>query len=56
MASKNVPMTVAHGDGIGPGIMDATLHNLKQAGAQIEIESIEIGEKIYLRGKNGFPE
>jgi isocitrate dehydrogenase len=50
MASKNVPITVAHGDGIGPEIMDATLHILKQAGAQIEIEPIGIGEKVYLRG------
>ncbi|MGH9695732.1 MAG: isocitrate/isopropylmalate family dehydrogenase, partial [Bryobacteraceae bacterium] len=50
MASKNVPITVAHGDGIGPEIMGATLHILRQAGAQIEIEPIEIGEKIYLRG------
>jgi isocitrate dehydrogenase len=50
MASKNVPITVAHGDGIGPEIMDATLHILKQAGARIDIEPIEIGEKVYLRG------
>jgi len=26
MALKNVPITVAHGDGIGPEIMDATLY------------------------------
>lgn len=49
MASKNVPITVAHGDGIGPETMDATLHILKQAGAQIDVEPIEIGEKVYLR-------
>ena len=30
---SNVPITVAHGDGIGPEIMDATLHILKEAGA-----------------------
>ena len=28
-----VPITVAHGDGIGPEIMAATLHILKEAGA-----------------------
>jgi len=28
-------ITVAKGDGIGPEIMDATLHILKEAGAQI---------------------
>jgi isocitrate dehydrogenase len=49
MASK-VPITVAHGDGIGPEIMNATLRILEAAGAPIEIETIEIGEKVYLRG------
>src|SRR5829696_3065522 len=47
---SNVPITVAHGDGIGPEIMDATLHILKGAGARIDIETIEIGEKVYLAG------
>ena len=45
-----VPITVARGDGIGPEIMDATLHILKAAGARIAIEEIEIGEKVYLAG------
>jgi isocitrate dehydrogenase len=44
------PITVAHGDGIGPEIMEATLHILKEAGARIEIETIEVGEKVYQRG------
>ena len=48
----NTPITVAHGDGIGPEIMEATLHILKAAGARIDIESIEIGEKVYLRGNS----
>ncbi len=47
---SNVPITVAHGDGIGPEIMDATLHILKEAGARLDIETIEIGEKVYLSG------
>src|SRR4030081_2182656 len=47
-----VPITVAHGDGIGPEIMDATLSILKEAGAAIDIEPIEIGEKVYLRGNS----
>ncbi|HKP69157.1 MAG TPA: NADP-dependent isocitrate dehydrogenase [Pyrinomonadaceae bacterium] len=47
---SNVPITVAHGDGIGPEIMDATLHILKEAGARLDIETIEIGEKVYLAG------
>ncbi|MDX1983734.1 MAG: NADP-dependent isocitrate dehydrogenase [Bryobacteraceae bacterium] len=45
-----IPVTVARGDGIGPEIMDATLHILKEAGARIDIEEIEIGEKVYLAG------
>ena len=49
---SNVPITVAHGDGIGPEIMDATLHILKEAGARIDIETIEIGEKVYLSGNS----
>jgi len=48
----NVPITVAHGDGIGPEIMDATLHILKEAGARLDIETIEIGEKVYLAGNS----
>jgi isocitrate dehydrogenase len=47
---KNIPITVAHGDGIGPEIMEATLHILKEAGARLDIETVEIGEKTYLRG------
>jgi isocitrate dehydrogenase len=46
----NRPVTVAFGDGIGPEIMNATLHILKEAGARIDIETIEIGEKVYLAG------
>ncbi|HYE64276.1 MAG TPA: NADP-dependent isocitrate dehydrogenase, partial [Pyrinomonadaceae bacterium] len=47
---KSVPITVAHGDGIGPEIMEATLHILREAGARLEIETIVIGEKAYLAG------
>lgn len=50
--SENTPITVAKGDGIGPEIMDATLHILKEAGARLAIEEIEIGEKVYLRGNS----
>src|SRR6187399_2308191 len=49
---SNVPITVAHGDGIGPEIMAATLHILKKAGARLDIETIEIGEKVYLSGNS----
>lgn len=50
MTSINTPITVAQGDGIGPEIMDATIKILSAAGARIEIETIEIGEKVYLSG------
>jgi isocitrate dehydrogenase len=43
-------ITVAKGDGIGPEIMDATLEIILAAGAKIEIEEIEVGEKVYLSG------
>src|SRR5438093_5404085 len=50
--TENTPITVARGDGIGPEIMDATLHIIKEAGARITIEEVEVGEKVYLRGIN----
>ena len=45
-----IKITVAKGDGIGPEIMDATLSIITAAGAKIEIEEIEVGEKVYLAG------
>ncbi len=43
-------ITVAKGDGIGPEIMDATLSIILAAGADIEIDEVEVGEKVYLAG------
>jgi isocitrate dehydrogenase len=48
--STNTAITVAYGDGIGPEIMDATLAVLRAAGARIDVEPIEIGERVYLSG------
>ncbi|WP_088035480.1 NADP-dependent isocitrate dehydrogenase [Evansella clarkii] len=45
-------ITVAEGDGIGPEIMQATLKVLEHAGASIEPEFIDIGEKVYLAGNS----
>ena len=45
-------ITVANGDGIGPEIMAACLHIIREAGARIETEVIEIGEKVYLSGNS----
>ncbi len=43
-------ITVAKGDGIGPEIMEATLEIILAAGAKLEIDEIEVGEKVYLAG------
>jgi isocitrate dehydrogenase len=45
-------ITVVHGDGIGPEIMNACLQIIQEAGARIETEVIEIGEKVYLKGNS----
>ncbi|MEL6635621.1 MAG: NADP-dependent isocitrate dehydrogenase [Bacteroidota bacterium] len=45
-------VAVAQGDGIGPEIMKATLAILKAAGARIEPEFIELGERVYLAGNS----
>jgi len=50
--SKRIPITVANGDGIGPEIMAATLRILEAAEAPLEIETIDIGEKVYLAGNS----
>jgi len=53
--AKKVPITVAHGDGIGPEIMDATLRIIIAAGAALDIETIAIGESVYNAGlSNGI--
>lgn len=44
-------ITVAHGDGIGPEIMDATLRILKAAEAPLEYDEIPIGESLYKSGQ-----
>ena len=45
-------ITVAHGDGIGPEIMEASLDIMKAAGADLEYDVIEIGEKVYKAGNS----
>ncbi len=49
---SRTPITVAYGDGIGPEIMEASLRIFQAAGADIEIETIDIGEKVYLSGNS----
>jgi isocitrate dehydrogenase len=43
-------ITIAKGDGIGPEIMDATLKIINAAGANLEYDEIQVGEKVYLSG------
>ena len=50
MNETKTPVTVAYGDGIGPEIMESTLHILEEAGARLDIERIDIGEQVYLSG------
>lgn len=50
MTNSKIPIAVAEGDGIGPEIMAAALHILEEAGAQLDIHKVEIGEKVYKQG------
>jgi isocitrate dehydrogenase len=50
MNNNKTKITVASGDGIGPEIMEATLRILEASGARLDIEKIDIGEKVYLAG------
>ena len=55
MEAKKPKIAVAHGDGIGPEIMSATLHILKEAGASLDLHEVQIGESVYLQGiKSGM--
>jgi len=45
-------ITIAKGDGIGPDIMDATLKILSAAGAELEYDEIQFGEKVYKSGNS----
>ncbi len=55
--SEKKKITVAYGDGIGPEIMQATLDILQAAGARIDPQVIEIGEKVYKKGiTTGIPQ
>ncbi len=50
MSRARIPIAVAYGDGIGPEIMEATLHILSEAGAHFDFHKVDIGEKVYLAG------
>jgi isocitrate dehydrogenase len=44
------PVAIAHGDGIGPEIMQATLFVMEAAGARIDPYPVELGESVFRRG------
>ena len=48
---------LARGDGIGPEITDAVVHILREAGALVEFEPLELGERAYHAGYSaGIPD
>ena len=49
-AATPTPIAVAHGDGIGPEIMGATLRILEAAGAPLTYDTVEVGEAVYKSG------
>ncbi len=50
-----IPITISYGDGIGPEIMEATLLILRESAANIVVESLEVGERIYnMKGTYGI--
>ena len=52
MTSKATPITIAYGDGIGPEIMESAVRILKEARANVELHTIEVGKNIYEKGFN----
>ena len=55
--TNKTAITVAHGDGIGPEIMDATLRIIDEAGAALDIDEIKIGKTVYESGvPSGIPD
>ena len=49
-SAQPTPVAVAHGDGIGPEIMDATLQILEAAGANLEVRPVRLGKAVYEEG------
>lgn len=50
MNNSSIPVAIAKGDGIGPEIMQATLHILNAAKAPLDLQPIEIGEQVFSKG------
>lgn len=50
MVNETKMVTIAYGDGIGPEIMESAVAILKEAGAKISFDVIEVGKNIYEKG------
>lgn len=49
---NKTPVALAQGDGIGPEISRAVLDILREAGAQLDVQPVRVGEAVYLQGIN----
>ncbi len=45
-------IAIAYGDGIGPEIMEAALLVMREAGANIAVETVSMGERMYAQGSD----
>jgi isocitrate dehydrogenase len=55
-SARTIPITVAHGDGIGPEIMEGVLKVLDAAEAPLSYEVVDIGRQAYEDGHtSGIP-
>lgn len=45
-------VAIAYGDGIGPEIMEAALMVLREAGVNITVETVSMGERMYAQGSD----
>lgn len=45
-------ISVAYGDGIGPEIMESTIKILKESGAELNFDKIEVGKNVYEQGNS----
>lgn len=50
VSSTKTLVTLARGDGIGPEISDAVVSILNAAGARVDFEEVELGERLYKQG------
>ena len=48
--NNNNLVTVAYGDGIGPEIMESTIEILRESGAKLQFNFIEVGKEVYEKG------